>query len=142
MRTLTFFILVLLAACREEAPLTDAGSKLEVWNANARDRLCIKGKRAGFIIYGKGDANCSARGTIQRDGNAIMLSPDGDPSCVFSAHITPGPPGKRQMPFGMEADRQRACAYYCGPGARAQATFTPSTLPAGKATDFAGDPLC
>ncbi|MDQ3078083.1 MAG: hypothetical protein M3Q83_04485 [Pseudomonadota bacterium] len=137
------FAAILLAACSNEpsAPTVVTG----IFAGDGRDALCIVGEagqqRAGFIAYGAGDNNCSARGRVESGGANWTLVPDGDEEC--------------RIPFGVEGDRislrpgNASCSYYCGPGASfAEKSFQRAER-ADKAAaarnpmvDFAGDPLC
>ncbi len=125
-------LIPLLAACSPEP--AEPQTERQLYAGEARDRLCIVGERGGFITYGDGDANCSARGRVEKAGGRLLLIPDGDPDCRIEASLS----GDR-LTFGALAP---ACAYYCGPGATfADRSLTKSTS-ASAAVDFAGDPLC
>ena len=123
---------LLLAACSPEA----AGPSTEhlLYAGEGRDRLCIAGQRGGFIIYGDGNANCSARGRIERSGDRLVLIPDGDPDCRIEAKL-------REDALAL-GPRSNACAYYCGPGADFAGRGLARNASASPAVDFAGDPLC
>ena len=123
---------LLLAACSPQVP--DQPPERSLYAGEGRDRLCLAGNRAGFIVYGTGDANCSARGRLERQGAIGSFVPDGDEDCRIA------------LSFADETVKfdtgQAACAYYCGPGADfAGKGFTRSDS-ASPAVDFAGDPLC
>ena len=122
----------LLAACSPQAPEPPAERLL--YAGEGRDRLCLVGERGGLITYGDGDANCSARGRIERTGERLLLIPDGDPDCRIEASLT----GDR-LTLGARTD---ACAYYCGPGADFAGKSFSRDGTASPAVDFAGDPLC
>jgi hypothetical protein len=124
--------ILLLTACSPE-PTEPAAEHLHYAGAG-RDRLCIAGLRGGFITYGEGNANCSARGRVERSGNRITLMPDGDSDCRIIADLNGD--GLR---FGA---RSAACAYYCGPGADYAGKHLIDNASASPAVDFAGDPLC
>ena len=123
---------LLLAACAPEAAEPPAERLL--YAGEGRDRLCVAGQRGGFITYGDGDANCSARGRIERSGDRLALLPDGDSECRIEAKLD----GDR---LGLGA-RSAACAYYCGPGADYTGKGLAVSTSASPAVDFAGDPLC
>ena len=125
-------LVLLLAACSPQAPEPPAERLL--YAGEGRDRLCLAGQRGGFIVYGDGDANCTARGRVERTGDRLLMIPDGDSDCRIEVSAT----GDR-LTLGARA---AACTYYCGPGADyAGKAFTQSAS-ASPAVDFAGDPLC
>lgn len=109
-------------------PVTFAGA--------GRDRLCLKeGEgRAGFITYGEGDANCSVSGAVQRAGERLTITPDGDAACRIEATLA-----GEQLTLGQASP---ACAYYCGPTASFSARQFARTATPQPVTDLAGDPLC
>ena len=123
---------LLLAACSPEA--AQPTPERQLYASEGRDRLCLAGERGGFITYGDGDANCSARGRIERAGDRLTLIPDGDSECRIEAKIS----GDR-LALGARA---AACAYYCGPGADFAGKGLAKSASASPAVDFAGDPLC
>lgn len=141
-RTIALLSFFLLAACdgQNESGGQDEASPeraetMTVYSGPGRNQLCLKGQRAGFIVYAStGDRNCSVRGTVDRTGSDLVISPDGDSECRIGARedassLTLGPVSS-------------ACSYYCGPDANFEgATFdmVPASRPV---TDFAGDPLC
>ncbi len=130
MRVLT--LVLLLAAC--SADPAEPQLERQLYAGEGRDRLCIAGQRGGFIAYGDADANCSARGRVERSADRLVLIPDGDADCRIAATLA----GDR-LALGQRAP---ACEYYCGPGADfAGKAFTRSAT-ASPAVDFAGDPLC
>ena len=96
-----------LAACSPQAP--KPATEHLLYAGEGRDRLCLAGQRGGFITYGDGDANCSARGRVERTGDRLLLIPVGDSDCRIEASVT----GDR-LTLGA---RTAACTYYCGPGA-------------------------
>jgi hypothetical protein len=127
---------ILLAACSQQpskpsiVPGTFAGE--------GRNRLCIAGEsdslRAGLIVFGQGDINCSASGRIEGQGSQLALVPRGEGPC--------------RIPLVVEGNVIRigegaaSCSYYCGPGASmAGQSFNRSDMGA-TAVDLAGDPLC
>jgi hypothetical protein len=125
-------IALLLAACSPEA--TDPPADRMLYAGAGRDRLCIAGERSGFIVYGEGDANCSARGRVERAGDRLVLIPDGDSDCRIEAKLDGD-----SLVLGVRAG---ACAYYCGPGADYAGRGLSKDMSATPAVDFAGDPLC
>lgn len=139
---LLFALSLLLAACSQQPAEPRQSNDMEVWTAGTRDRLCIKGDRAGFIVYGKGDANCSARGRVSRDGDAIRITPDGETKCHFDGHEWVGDGPRRMMAFGVAGKGDEACNYYCGPGASLKQVQFGIANGKSDATDLAGDPLC
>ncbi len=125
-------LLLLLAACSGQAP--EPSPERLLYAGEGRDRLCIAGQRGGLIVYGDGNANCSARGRVEQSAVRIVLIPDGDPDCRIAARIE----GDR-LTFEAGA---AACAYYCGPTANLAGKALRSSPDASPAVDFAGDPLC
>ena len=124
--------LLLLAGCSQQADPPSAD--LRAYAGEGRDRLCIAGERAGFIAYGAGDANCSAKGRLERAPGTLTFIPAGDEDCRIA--LTEAGDSLRLGP------RSESCAYYCGPGADFSGrSFTPQAN-ASPAVDFAGDPLC
>jgi hypothetical protein len=129
MRALAFVLL--LTACSQEP----AAPKSEpVVYANGRDRLCVHGARAGFIVYGRDNANCSARGRIERSQAAASFIPAGDMECKIPLNFKDD-----QVAFGAISP---PCDFYCGPGAAVDGKRLPKSVSASPAVDFAGDPLC
>jgi hypothetical protein len=138
MRIIALSTMLLLAGC---SPSNPAPSALAVGNyvGSGRNALCIAGspgkQRAGFIIYGEGNQNCSARGSISEErGLAWVMKPDGDEACRFDFSVSEG----RLIP----GPAQPQCAYYCGPVVprKAEQFVLDTKVPA--AADLAGDPLC
>jgi hypothetical protein len=121
-------LVLLLAACSEEG--ADKPPDRLLYAGQGRDRLCIVADRVGFIAFGQGDSNCSARGRLT---NSTII-PDGDPDC--------------RIPIERQADTIRfgrpaaACSYYCGPGGDFAGRAFSRAPSASPAVDFAGDPLC
>ena len=128
-----------LAGCRqaEQAPREQrseqAAPALAVYVGTGRDRLCLAadGKRAGLIVYGTGDMNCSVQGVV---GPGDALVPNGDNKCRIPLRRSDG-----SIELGpVTAD----CSYYCGPSASLQGKgfrLSPGATPP---TDLAGAPLC
>ena len=131
MRILPIFLV--LAACSQEPP-PPAEPERALYAGQGRDRLCVDGDRAGFVTYGAGNANCSARGKLDRGGAATSIRPDGDEDC--------------RIPVAFSGDRaslgagRPTCSYYCGPGATFDGKSFSRDASASPAVDFAGDPLC
>ena len=128
---------LLLAACsqgQEPAPSIATGN----FAAEGRDRLCIAGEagkyRAGVIVFGEGDVNCSASGRIEAQGGQFALIPRGEGDC--------------RIPLSIEDDKVRigempaACSYYCGPGATMAGTIFSKGGASEAVADLAGEPLC
>ena len=130
MRILTVF--VVLAACTQDAPAPPRERAL--YAGQGRDRLCVAGDRAGFITYGGGDSNCSARGRLERSDTATSFRPDGDEDCTIDVRFAEG--------RAILGQGHPSCAYYCGPGAAFAGKSFASDASASPAVDFAGDPLC
>jgi hypothetical protein len=133
------FAVLLLAACSKEpaAPNLASGS----FSGEGRDALCIAApgpeQRAGFIIYGEGDSNCSARGRIEGKDGSWTLVPSGEGDCRIPLSVAGG-----RISLGTGGP---SCTYYCGPGASFAGKTFDSVASATKrspTTDFAGEPLC
>ena len=135
MKRLLLAAALAIAACDRAPPPPEAPVEAEVWQANARDRLCLKGNRAGFIVYGLGNANCSARGRAVRSDDQASLVPDGESRCVFVVELDGGSATLRPGSGG-------GCGYYCAPGAAIGATAWTRAPAGASATDLAGEPLC
>jgi hypothetical protein len=126
-------IALLLSACSQEAPRKPAGQV--TYAGEGRDRLCTKGDRAGFIAYGRGDANCSVQGRIERSGEHLLtLEPIGDHDCRIAIEEQGG-----TLRLGKAG---ATCSYYCGPNASFDGKAFTRDASASPAVDFAGDPLC
>lgn len=115
---------------------TPAAATLTTYAGEGRNRLCLdeRAGRAAFITYGQGDTNCTVQASVQRNGAAATLIPDGDETCRIELATADD-----TLRLGPASP---ACAYYCGPNASfANAEFrrTPQPQPV---TDLAGDPLC
>ena len=126
--------LLVILGCSPAEP--EAAS--ESW-AEGRDGLCVTGSgealRAGLIIYGGGNANCSMTGSATREGDAIRIRPAGDSQCSVEVIISGN--------SARVGQRSAACSYYCGPGADYSGrTLQRSDRPVTAVTDFASDPLC
>jgi hypothetical protein len=123
---------LLIAACSPEA--TEPPTTRMLYAGEGRDRLCVSGGRGGLIVYGDGDVNCSARGSIERSADRLVLIPDGDSDCRIEGKIV----GDR-LSLGAGSE---ACAYYCGPGTDYAGNALARNDSASPAVDFGGDPLC
>ena len=132
-----------LASCGQdeqvasEAEPTEQGSaSLEgVWGDEGRDRLCLKGERAGLIVYAsEGDTNCMVRGSIERAGGNARIRPDGDASCAIEVQRD-----GEAITLGQVSP---SCAYYCGPKASYASKRLEPRSAKDAAVDLAGDPLC
>lgn len=137
------FSALLIAACSTEP--ADPGPAPGLFAGEGRDALCMSGtsgeQRAGFITYGQGGNNCSARGRIERQGSILSVVPHGEGDC--------------RIPLVVDGDRismgpgHPSCDYYCGPGAtfagknfRRVAPGDAAAAARNPMTDFAGEPLC
>ncbi|HZF42237.1 MAG TPA: hypothetical protein VEZ48_02375 [Sphingomonadaceae bacterium] len=107
------------------------------------DRLCMAAERSGFrfglMTRSDGPANCTARGTAERQGDRLKLRIDGAPACDISATTSVGG-------VTLDAVTGAECSYYCGEAAElttgtfAKAGSSPADLR--KAVDVAGETLC
>ena len=128
---------MLLAACSQsQEPATPIPTG--TFAAEGRDRLCIAGEagnyRAGLVIFGSGNVNCSASGRIAIEKGQIALVPRGEGSCRISLSLEGDTVRIAEVPA--------ACSYYCGPRA-SMAGKSFSQVGASEAVaDLAGDPLC
>ncbi len=114
---------MLLAGCSGEAIIEDGS-----FAGQGRDRLCIAGERAGVIVYGAGDSNCSASGRLE----GLVLVPRGEGECRIGLIEEGGGYGINAVSAG--------CDYYCGAGSSfKKQRFARST---GPVVDLEGDPLC
>lgn len=130
---LTLPFLLLLAACSSEN--SPAPPYRALYAGEGRDRLCIAGERAGFIVYGAGNSNCSVRGRVEKAGEGLLaIIPEGDEDCRIEARQASG-----SIVLGKRAE---ACAYYCGPDADFSGRSFREDAAATPAADLAGDPLC
>jgi hypothetical protein len=136
-------LVALLAACSQESAPTGVSPGL--FAGEGRDALCIAGEpgnqRAGFIAYGDGETNCSARGRIEVEGGGFALVPQGEGDCRIPL---------TQSQTGVTLGKAPAsCSYYCGPGAGFEGKSFRRASPGDEGAartnpmvDFAGDPLC
>jgi hypothetical protein len=127
---------LLLAACSQQP--AEPSIQTGTFAGRGRDRLCIAGEsgalRAGLIVYGEGQTNCSASGALQPSGQGWLLIPKGEGDCRIPLDIAGNTVRIGQPPS--------ACAYYCGPSATiAGKSFNRSDM-GSTAVDLAGDPLC
>ena len=137
MRFLILAVALSITACaREEAaaPTLAPGT----YAGGGRDALCIVGQsgaqRAGCVVYGADDANCSASGRIEPAGEGWALIPSGDLDCRIPLSSGGGRISIGRVPA--------ACAYYCGPGVTADGKWFGPVAQGRPATDLEGDPLC
>ena len=138
MRCFILAFALTVTACAQEEPAAPPGLVAGTYAGGGRDALCIAGQagtqRAGFVVYGADNANCSASGRTEPVGAGWTLIPAGDAECKIPLTVTAG-----QISLGSGTP---ACAYYCGPGASfAGKSFTRSSSTQ-RTTDLAGDPLC
>ncbi len=128
---------LLLAACSPGEPAA-SGAPAGVFIGTGRNALCIAGvgsaQRAGLIVYGDGDANCSASGKLIPAGGAFELVPAGEGDCRISLDVT-----NNSVTIGAVP---RACDYYCGGAIAIVGTSFARAQAATPVTDMAGDPLC
>ena len=133
-RILLLFALPLAACSPEVAPPGLAGS----YSGESRDRLCIGGeveeRRAGLIVYGASDPNCSASGRLEKADTGLSLIPAGDRECRIPLSVQRNVVTIGQVPA--------TCSYYCGPGATMTGKSFTKDAATTPVTDFAGDPLC
>ena len=140
LRSVALLSVILVAACDQQGEnpadvAVETAQPATIYSGPGRNQLCLKGRRAGFVVYASGDdTNCSVRGTFKRGDSQLVIAPDGDSECRIQA-------GEQDSSLAL-GPVPPACAYYCGPGASfAGATF--DMIPASRpVTDFAGDPLC
>lgn len=126
-------LLLILAACSQEPERT-----AQAWQ-KGRDGLCLAGDgetlRAGLVVYGADNANCSLAGSAARTGDTLVITPKGEGPCRVEVTLT----GETAV-IGR---RSPACAYYCGPGADYSGRkLRKSGSAIGKVADLAGDRLC
>jgi hypothetical protein len=137
MRFLILAAALCLPACAKQE---DAAMALPTgtYAGGGRDALCIAGpaeaQRAGFVVYGGGDANCSASGRIEQAGGQWILAPAGDLDCRIALRVEGG-----SVSLGPAT---AACAYYCGPGASWDSKAFGPAAPGKPVTDLGGDALC
>ena len=141
MRCLIPAFALFASACAQEEPPPQASSGLSpgIFAGRERDGLCISGigavQRAGFIVYGDGNSNCSASGTIEQAEGRWTLVPDGESACRI-----PLTPRGGTVTLGAAG---AACAYYCAPGVSIDGKdFTRIESNSAMPKDVAGDPLC
>ncbi len=129
--------LLALTGCSKESP-APPGAPGGTFIGAGRNAMCIAGgrgaQRAGIIVYGEGNLNCSASGTLEVAGGAMTLVPSGDAECRIPITLTAGTMTIGALPA--------ACAYYCATGARLDGQAFTGSAEARPVTDFAGDPLC
>ena len=136
MRFLVCLLYLAGAACSQQPAETSLVTG--IFAGQGRDRLCIAGEegayRAGLIVFGKGDVNCSAAGRLEREGSNWTLVPKGEGPCRIPLTVEGNGVKLGQPPA--------ACSYYCGPGASMAGESFGLAAQASEATDLAGDPLC
>ena len=137
MRFLILSAALTITACAKEeaaAPTLPTGT----YPGGERNALCIAGEgaaqRAGFVIYGADNANCSASGRIEAAGDGWNLVPAGDADCKIPVTVEAGRVSLGRLP--------PACAYYCGPGISADGKSFGPTVEGPPPSDLAGDSLC
>ena len=127
---------LLLTACSQQPakPSLTTGT----FAGDGRDRLCIAGEpgkyRAGLIVFGADDVNCSASGRLERTEPGWSLVPKGEGDCRIPLTIDGNIVRIGKVPA--------ACAYYCGQGADYGGKALTKNASASPAVDFYGDPLC
>src|SRR5512139_1608445 len=131
-----FPMLLILGACSQRT--ADQALTTGTFAGEGRDRLCIAGEpgsyRGGLVVYGEGDINCSASGSIDTQGGKMALVPRGETSCSIPVAIEGNTVRVGEVPA--------SCSYYCGPGASLAGKSFSRSDTASKAVDLAGDPLC
>ncbi|MGF1549607.1 MAG: hypothetical protein ACFBQW_03610 [Sphingomonadaceae bacterium] len=105
--------------------------------------LCIveEGRiaRFGLVAWGGNDHSCSGAGRVERRGDHLLFTMEGEGFCRFTASYD----GRRIL---LSEAPQGNCSYYCGARARfagldfARIGATPAA--AAQATDLAGGALC
>jgi hypothetical protein len=109
-----------------------------------KNQLCMVAKgggeaRFGLVVWGSNLHSCSGAGQARRQGERLILTMDGDETCVVEARVS-------GSTVSLPPDVPQGCAYYCGARARlGGATFArtgASEADALKAKDIVGDPLC
>jgi|GEM_PF-2074100 len=130
---------VAITACSNEP----TGRLPEVLNGDfvgaGRNAMCIAGEagaqRAGVIVYGKGDLNCSASGRLERVDGALALVPSGEGGCTIRLRSS----GRGIWQIGAVP---AACNYYCAPGVSLSGANFAAAPASFNAVDLGGDPLC
>lgn len=111
--------------------------------AMRRSQLCMIERPGritfGLVTGGGGTASCSGSGRAARQGDRLLLTMEGESSCVIDARIIGG---RVTLPGLLPA----GCSYYCAPGAPlAGASFDKTggaDADALRAQDLTGGPLC
>ena len=136
-------LFLLLGACSkaENAPIPPSNESAPVvagittFAGAGRDRLCLAdGKRAAFITFGEGNANCSVQGQVEGSGERATLVPNGDATCRIELNQTGD-----SISLGSVSE---PCAYYCGPKASFEGKAFKRMDKAVPVTDLAGEALC
>lgn len=146
-RCLAVVLALPLASCGERAPSAESAPAVltglyQGGEGPRRNQLCLverEGGRTAFglIVWGPGDANCSASGSGRREGDRLRLLPDGEEGCALEARAEGG---KISLSGSLSPECTR---YYCGPGGELTgATFEKTGDDAAQARDLAGEPLC
>ena len=138
MRFLILAAALLLSSCAKEEP-APPGIPAGTFAAGDRDGLCISGlagaQRAGFVVYGQGDTNCSASGRLEGSDANWSLVPEGEGDCNIPLTIEGS-----TIALGRAAP---SCAYYCAPGVTFEGkSFQRIEWNSRQVTDLAGDLLC
>ena len=140
MRFLILAAALSISSCAKEEPApSPVGLSPGTYAAGERDGLCISGlapeQRAGFVVYGPGDRNCSASGRISQTNGSWSLVPAGEGECRIPLLIQGG-----TIALGGAGP---GCAYYCAPGVTFEGkTFERIEHHSQSVTDLAGDRLC
>ena len=137
MRCFILACALIATACAKEQPAAPALAA-GTYSGGGRDALCVSGvagaQRAGFVVYGADNANCSLSGRIEAAGDGWALTPTGDATCKIPLTANAG-----QIALGAGT---AGCNYYCGPSASFAGKAFRHSPDAKPATDLAGDPLC
>ena len=132
-----FFLVLALSGCKPAGHDPQAAA---LYRGEGRDRLCLLPDgdtyRAGLIVYGTGNTNCSLTGTAVLDGLTLAITPSGDPACTVTAAMTNGAARFGALPA--------SCVYYCAPGVdpAGRSFHKIDGADPGEATDYAGERLC
>ena len=128
---------ILCAACGESPTPMEPERTAETWR-NGRDGLCLvregQALKAGLIVYGPDNMNCSLAGPAARDGDRLQITPRGDAACRVEIRLE----GNRAV----LGERPPACSYYCGPSANYSRRTLERSANGASVTDFAGGALC
>lgn len=140
MRISALCALVALASCsNDEAAPQRRAADLDPGlfaEADGRSGLCIDNDGdAAFVLYGEGQANCMAEGTLEagEDGGILFL-PRGDTHCRF-----PLAQDGDTLTFG---EGEGTCAYYCGGDTALAGRRVKRSASMAPLADGAGERLC